>query len=167
MTADEFPATLGASERWTSLAAVVVGIGGTSLLGIVVAARTGEPRWIFLGLPISVMLWVLARLAPTGYRLAADGLHVERRSRPVVIPYPSIHAVDREPRPIRGLSATASNGLFGRFGRFWNTTLGVYRLYLVNTSSIVWLRTSDGWVGLSPDRPDEFVARLRTRLPGR
>jgi hypothetical protein len=167
MRVEEFPATLGAAERWTSLAAVVVGIGGTTVLGIVVAAKTGEPRWVFLSLPLTVMLWVMARLRPLEYRLAADGVHVVRRTRPVVIPYRAIRGVDRERRPIKGLSVTASNGLFGRFGRFWNARLGFYRLYLTDSGAVVWLETSDGWVGLSPDRPDEFVARLRPRLPGR
>jgi hypothetical protein len=167
MAADQFSASLGTAERWTSLAAMVIGIGGTTVVGIALAVKTGEPRWIFLSLPLTVMLWALARLRPTGYRLASDGVHVERRMWPVVIPYRTIRGVDREPRPIKGLSVTASNGLFGRFGRFWNSRLGFYRLYLANTEAVVWLQTSEGWVGLSPERPDEFVTRLRGRLPGR
>jgi hypothetical protein len=57
--------------------------------------------------------------------------------------------------------------LFGRFGRFWNPRLGVYRLFLSNTSSVVWLATTEGWVALSPDRPDEFVAGVEARLAER
>ena len=57
-----------------------------------------------------------------------------------------------------------SKGVFGRFGRFWNPTLGFYRLYLGNRDRIVWLSTDNGWLGLSPDRPDEFVDRLRAHV---
>lgn len=63
------------------------------------------------------------------------------------------------------MSAFASRGLFGHFGRFWNASLGHYRLYVTNPEAVVWLTTDGGWVGLSPDRPDEFVRRLRERLP--
>src|SRR5262249_12215137 len=76
-----------------------------------------------------------------------------------------IRSVDRVARPLAGISLTASKGIFGRFGRFWNSTLGSYRLFLTNRESVVWLQTtSDGWVAISPDRADEFVVRLRTRI---
>ncbi len=138
---------------------------GLSLLAVGLAIKQGEPRWLFLGLPFTLALAVMARYAPSGYRLAADGVHVERRARPAVIPYRTIRTVDRAPRQLAGISLLGSRGIFGRFGTFWNPRLGFYRLYLTNRTSIVWLATSTGWVGLSPDRPDEFVERLRQRLP--
>ena len=126
--------------------------------------KSGNPRWMFLSLPFALILFVIGRYAPQGYRLAGDGVHVERRAGPRVIPYRTIRSADRVARPLAGISLTASKGIFGRFGRFWNTTLGFYRLFLTNRESVVWLQTSDGWVAISPDRPDEFVARLRTRI---
>ena len=45
-----------------------------------------------------------------------------------------------------------------------NPSLGFYRLELTNSDHVVWLTTDDGLLGLSPDRPDEFVARLAERL---
>ncbi|HEV8641992.1 MAG TPA: PH domain-containing protein [Methylomirabilota bacterium] len=161
---DDFGTTLGARERWSTLAAVGLGVVGMTALGLVFTVRSGDVRWLFLSLPLTLVLFVVGRLAPTGYRLAADGVHVERRAGPKVIPYRVIRSVDRAPRPLRGLSLTASKGVFGRFGRFWNTTLGFYRLFVTNSDGVVWLETSDGWVGLSPDRPDDFVERLRGRL---
>jgi hypothetical protein len=128
-------------------------------------ARTADFRWLLLSLPFTLMLLVAARLAPSGYRLAPEGVHVERKAGPKVIPYRDIRTVDRHPRSPRGVTITGSNGLFGRFGQFWNTRLGLYRLYLSNTESVVWLGTTRGLVGLSPDRPDEFVERLAARLP--
>jgi len=137
---------------------------GATLLGVVLTARTGDLRWLFLGLPVTLALLVLGRLAPIGYRLAGDGLHVLRKAGPRVIPYRAIRGVDRESRPVKGITITGSSGVFGRFGRFWNMRLGVYRLYLANRESVVWLATDDGWVALSPDRPGEFVERLQSRL---
>ena len=163
-TPDFFGATLGVRERWSTIAAVVLAVGGFTVIGIVFAVKSGEPRWIFLSLPFTLMLFVTGRYAPTGYRLAADGVHVERRAGPRVILYRRIRAVDRAPRRVHGLSVLGSRGVFGRFGSFWNPTLGFYRLYLSNRDAVVWLGTEDGWIGLSPDRPDQFVERLGVRL---
>ena len=143
---------------------MVLGIVGTTVLGVVLTAHTGDLRWLFAGLPATLVLFLAARLGPTGYRLAGDGVWVERKARPRIIAYRTIWRVDRELRPVGGLMIAGSNGVFGRFGRFWNSRLGFYRLYVANRESVVWLATDSGWIGLSPDRPDEFVDRLRRRL---
>ena len=78
----------------------------------------------------------------------------------------TIRAVDRAPRPITGLSVMGSNGVFGRFGQFWNLRLGFYRLFVTDGRKIVWLQTAGGWVALSPDQPDEFVERLSGKIAG-
>jgi hypothetical protein len=148
-----------------TLGAVIVAIGGMTLLGVVFTVRMADLRWLFLGLPFTLMLLLMSRLAPTGYRLAADGLHVVRRGFPdKVIPYRRIRGVDRTPRPLTGLTLTGSKGIFGRFGTFWSPRLGVYRLYMTHTDRVLWLDTADGLVGLSPDAPDELAARLQERL---
>ena len=120
---------------------------------------------MFVALPFAIILFVAGLYAPNGYRLAPDGVHVERKAGAKVIPYRRIRAVDREPRRLQGMSVTASKGIFGRFGRFWNSSLGLYTLYLTNGDNVVWLSTDAGFIGLSPDRPDEFVENLR-RLIG-
>ena len=144
---------------------MVVGIGGMTLLGVVFTIQTADLRWLFLSLPFTLMLFVMGRFAPTGYRVAGDGLHVVRRGIPdKVIPYDRIRGVDRAPRALTGLTLTGSRGVFGRFGTFWSPRLGLYRLYMGNTDHVVWLQTADGLVGVSPDAPDEFIARLHERL---
>jgi hypothetical protein len=131
--------------------------------GLVWAVKTGVLPWALVSLPFLLMVFVMGRFAPTGYRLAADGVRVERRAGSLLIPYRRIRAVDRASRGVVGLSMFGSQGVFGRFGTFWNMRLGFYRLYLSNAERVVWLATDRGWVGLSPDRPDEFVARLSAR----
>jgi Bacterial PH domain len=138
-----------------------------TLLGLVATVQSGDPRWLFMSLPCSLILFVVGRFAPTGYRFGARGVHVERRVGDRVIPYHAIRDADRLERPIRGISLAASKGVFGRFGRFWNPRLGFYRLYVSDARSVVWLQTDGGLVGLSPDRPDEFLTRLRAHLGGR
>src|SRR5262249_36108009 len=75
---DVFPATLGARERWSTLAAVVLTVGVLSVAGIVWAIQRHDPRWIFLSLPFTLMVFVLGRYAPTAYRLGADGIRIDR-----------------------------------------------------------------------------------------
>ena len=164
MRDDRFAATLGSSERRVTVAAVALGVVGTTVVGLVLTVRSGEPAWLFLSLPLALILFVTGRFAPLGYRLAGDGVHVERHVGAKVIRYRDIRGVDRAPRPLAGLTVNGSRGVFGRFGGFWNTTLGFYRLFVTNRESLVWLDTDRGWVGLSPDQPDEFVERLRARV---
>ena len=164
MGGESFPATLGARERWSTIAAVALGVGAMTILGVVFTARSGELLWLFLSLPFAFLLLLVGRYAPTAYRLTGEGVQIERRAGPKVLPYRTIRAVDREERRIAGIVLGGSRGAFGRFGRFWNGSLGFYRLYLTNDANVVWLSTENGWVGLSPDRPDEFVERLRSRI---
>ena len=158
---DVFPATLGRRERWSTLAAVVLTAGGLTILGFVFAVTRGDPRWMLLGLPFTLMVFALGRFAQTGYRVAADGLHVERKAGSKVIAYRTIRAVDRAERRVSGVTVFGSKGVFGCFGRYWNPSLGFYQLYLTNREHVVWLASDAGLVGLSPDRPDEFVRSLR------
>lgn len=151
-------------ERWSTIAAVVLGVVVFTVAGLAFAIKTGDPRWMFFSLPFTLLLFVTGRYAPTGFRLAGDGVHVERRAGPKVIPYRTIRAADDAPRPVTGMSMFGSRGVFGRFGRFWNGSLGHYRLFLTNGHDVVWLDTVDGWVGLSPDRPQQFLEQLRARL---
>ena len=143
---------------------MVLFIGVGTVAGVVLTANTSELTWLFLSLPFSLILLVFARYAPTGYVLARDGVHVERRAGAAVIPYRAISGFDRTRRPVYGLTIAGSSGLFGRFGRFWNPRLGFYRLFLTNTQAVVWLATDDGLVGLSPDRPEAFLERLSLRV---
>jgi hypothetical protein len=143
---------------------VLLGVVGTTVLGIVFTVKSGDVRWLFLSLPVTLVLFVIGRYAPVAYRLAGDGVHVERRAGPKVVPYRRVRSVDREPRAVGWLSVFASKGVFGRFGWFWSPTLRFHRAYLTNQDNVVWLDTDDGWIALSPDRPDDFVDRLRGRV---
>jgi hypothetical protein len=129
-------------------------------------AATGNPLLLLLPIPFALMFLASARLAPKAYRLGADGLHVERRgATDVVVPYRDIRSVDRVRRRLIGLGA-GSNGFLGRFtfARAWRPGLGAYRVLVTNGSDVVWLETSRGWIAISPERPDEFVALLRAKI---
>ena len=153
-------------EKILTVVGLVVGIGSPLIAGISAMAATGAPWLLLLPILIALIFLVSARLAPRAYRLGADGVHVERRGTAnVVVPYRDIRGVDRVRRSLVGLGA-GSNGFLGRFtfGRGWRPGLGAYRILITNSFDVVWLQTTRGWVALSPERPEEFVARLRTRI---
>jgi hypothetical protein len=162
-----YPATLGRRER---LIAGVVGIGlGVVLpLGVSVAllASTGDPAFVIFPLPFLGALWVIQGLAPAGYALDEDGVRIERRWAPRLVPYAHISGVDRVRRPIGGLFAIGVNALFGSHGVRWNPRTGLHYLAVTNRRDLVYLQTTRGLVVLSPGRPDEFVAALSRRLRG-
>jgi PH (Pleckstrin Homology) domain-containing protein len=128
----------------------------------------GNPEWLFIGLPFLGIFWATMQYAPRAYRLAPDGVRIERRAGDIVVPYEAIVAVDRERRGLTGFGA-GSKGFLGwfSFGRAWRPSLGRYRLALTNRRDVVWLRTTSGWIAVSPDPPDAFVDRLRARLVSR
>jgi hypothetical protein len=153
-------------ERILTVVGIVAGIGVPAAVGVALATASGQFWWLVLPLPFVAIFGATARLAPKAYRLASDGLHVERRgAAPVRIAYRLIRSVDRQRRHLLGLGA-GSNGFLGRFtfGRAWRPGLGRYRLLLSDARAAVWIDTSEGWVVVSPERADAFVAGLRARL---
>jgi hypothetical protein len=161
-----FAAVLGARQRWIAgVLGVGLGFGGPFLLSVVLVATSGDLSLLILPLPFLGALWLAQGLAPSGYRLDADGLRLERRWLARLVPYPAIRSVDRERRPIGGVGAIGLNGLFGAHGWRWNPRTGWHYLAIANTSDLVYLHTRAGLVVISPAEPDRFAALLGQRLP--
>jgi hypothetical protein len=162
-----FPAVLGTRQRLiTGVLGIGLGFGGPFLLSVVLIATSGDPSFVIVPLPFLGMLWVAQGLAPSGYRLEPHGLRIERRWLARLVPYASIRACDRRPRPIGGLGAVGLNALFGAHGWRWNPRTGRHYLAIANTRDLVYVDTTAGLLVISPSEPDELVARLRARLPG-
>jgi PH (Pleckstrin Homology) domain-containing protein len=170
--ASSFPATLGRRQRLvTGVLGIGVGVGGPFLLSVALVATSGDPSLLILPLPFLGGLWMIQGLAPSGFTLEADGVRLERRWRPRLLPYAAILRCDRERRRVGGALALGLNGLFGSQGWRWNPSTGWHYLAITNTEDLVYLHTTAGLIVISPSRPDEFVARLASRLgspkPGR
>jgi hypothetical protein len=159
------PAVLGRRQRLVAgVVGVGVGFGGPFALSVALVATSGDLSLLMLPLPFLGALWLAQGLAPTGYRLDADGVTVERRLRPRRIPRGQLRSVDRRRRPLGGLGAVGVNALFGAHGLRWNPWTGWHELYITNTTDLVFLSTTRGLVVLSPERPDAFAARLDAAL---
>jgi len=162
---ETFSAVLGRRQRWIAgLIGIGLGFGVPFVLSVVLIATSGDLLFVILPLPFLCGLWVLQGLAPSGYTLREDGLVLERRWLSRMLPYAVILSVDRRPRRAGGLGAVGFNGLFGAHGVRWNPRTGRHYLFIANTDGLVWLTTQRGLVALSPERPEEFTARLGRRL---
>lgn len=117
--------------------------------------------------------------SPQGFHLESEGLVIDRLVSKVVIPYTDITCVrDEIPCELGFSSLTfqkvnapgsavglwSSQGLFGVYGTFWSKERGLFNIYVKNENAVCLQRSDDRLVVVSPDRPDEFVARLRERL---
>ena len=156
-----FPAVMGARQRWiTGVLGIGLGFGGPFLLSVVLIATSGDPSFLILPLPFLGALWLAQGLAAAGYTLEEQGIRIERRWNPWLIPYDQIEAADRAPRRIGGLGGVGCNALFGARGARWNPWTGWHYLAIANTEALVGVTTRRGLVVLSPDRPDEFMTAL-------
>ena len=167
-TDESFSASLGTRQR------VIAGVFGIGLgvlvpflLSVALVAATGDLLLTIFPLPFLGAVWAIQGLSPAGYTLEARGVRLERRWLPRRLPYSTIQAVDRTPRPIGGLLALGLNALFGSHGLRWNPRTGLHYLAITNTRDLVYLHTRRGLVVISPGRPDDFVAALTARLRGR
>lgn len=143
---------VGAMTLWTASRAAAA---GASVVPVLVSAAV-----------CGCIIAVSALYAPRGYALDATALRVQRRAGELEIPLASITAVRRADREeLRGSIRTFGvGGLFGYFGRFYNSRLGGYRMYATRSSDYVLVTTNKGPVLLTPAEPDRMVAAIEQRL---
>jgi hypothetical protein len=160
-----FASPLGTRQRLIAgILGIGVGFGGPFLLSVALVATSGDPSFLILPLPFLGGLWMIQGLAPSGVRLEADGVRLERRWLGRLVPYRVIARGHREPKRIGGLGAVGLNGLFGSYGWRWNPWTGWHYLAFTNTRDLVYLETAAGVIVISPSEPDRFVAQLQARL---
>ncbi len=164
-----FGARWDRSLRWTTWLAVLI------LAGVAFAAfhstRTVPAAWPFALLVCAIIAatagssWLLA---PTGYELRPAALTVLRRLLPVSVPLEQIRAVDRlaDGALAWAFRVWGNGGMFGWYGRFWNRSLGPFRLYATRRTNLVRIDTDRELFVLSPDDPDAFVAAVLQRAHG-
>ena len=140
-----FASPLGTRQRLIAgILGIGIGFGGPFLLSVALVATSGDPSFLILPLPFLGGLWMIQGLAPSGVRLEADGVRLERRWLGRLVPYRVIARGHREPRRIGGLGAVGLNGLFGSYGWRWNPWTGWHYLAITNTRDLVYLETAAG-----------------------
>ncbi|MCX5769758.1 MAG: PH domain-containing protein [Candidatus Hydrogenedentes bacterium] len=164
-----FAFTLGTAERRTTIAVMVIVCAALvlPLIGCLIAYfAAGQTIALLIGVVVFAdlpLLFVLAGYAPKGAVVTREDLRIVRRKHaPVVLPAQQIVSLERiEASVLRGCIRTFGvGGFLGSWGRFRCKQLGAFRAYMTNTKSLVLIRTvSQGLFVISPDSPEEFVAR--------
>ena len=150
-----------------AVALTVVGlaiIGGAGLLFVLLPVPFLALR---LGVPAACLVIILLtyRYSPCGYSVGPEGIRIHQGLGSTLLPLTSLRAVRRAgPGELCGLRTFGSGGLFGYFGWFWNRRFGHHLIYARSRHNLVLLEAGRVYL-LSPDRPEEFIQRLREWRP--
>jgi hypothetical protein len=156
------------SAPWSSTVRIVTLIVVTLLLALAAISCFVQPEKIPMAarlaafvLPLLVLFGTLLFVVQ-GYVVTDSELFIERFGWRNRIPLRDVVSVTIDPEAMRGsLRLCGSGGLFGFFGWFRNSKLGVYRAYCTDTKRCVILKLVNRTIVVSPDDPGRFVAEIR------
>ncbi len=138
------------------------------LLGIPVLGLSTGPRDLFLwklgmiAMPLSVLV-IAPFFSIRGYVLNAESILVLRPGWKTTLPLAGLLSAEADPKAILHSIRTFGNGgLFCIAGAFRSTALGAYRAFATDPARAVVLTFPDRTIVLTPDRPDVFVAKIRS-----
>jgi len=116
---------------------------------------------VFFFIPLYFLVWLYH---PTGYDLTPDEIILLRATGNVHLLRSEITELRRvEKDELRGTIRTFGvGGLFGYYGRFYNSKLGKMTWFMTNTNNAVLIRMKSGKVYLlSPDDREAFLSSSR------
>ena len=155
---------LGLTVLTLSLPLVFFALGTMRGLDLVSAAMNGAGLFVVL---ICVVVWLFFR--PTRFELTPQTLEIVWPLRRQRILYSEIESA--EPTTSRGFKDQFGwavrfgvGGLWGGFGHLW-TSKGTVRFYISRTDGYVLMRVrGDKPLLITPERPEEFLRTLESRL---
>jgi hypothetical protein len=128
--------------------------------------------WRVLGIPAAFLAaiysWVWLRFRPLRFIVHPHEIEVIwplKRRRIDRAQLTSARRIDAsELRSLVGwLARIGVGGLWGAFGWLWTQKRGIVQMYISRTNDFVWLErgAERPWL-ITPERPDDFVAALRS-----
>jgi hypothetical protein len=115
-----------------------------------------------IGVPVVFVLAVF--FAPLKYTITNSEIITNRLGPNVVVPIKSIHDINRIPRKELGpipLRVFGVGGFCGSYGYFWSLRLGLFKAYITNTQTLIFIKYGDNKkILLSPERPEEFLRAI-------
>ena len=114
-----------------------------------------------------VVIGSAALFVVRGYELEGRDLVVQRLLWATRVPIDGLHSAWRDADAMSGsIRIFGNGGLFSITGIFRNRKLGTYRAFVTDRRLSVVLRTrANKSIVVSPERPEAFLATLRTRFP--
>ena len=151
---------------WGRSLKVMTGLSVLILVGIpaigTFAGPHNNPIWIFgmIAMPLSI-LFIAALFTIRGYVLTMDTLLIRRLVWNSRVGLSGLQSAEVDAKAMSGSIRTCGNGgMFCFAGKFSNNRLGSYRAFATDPNRSVVLKFSDRTVVVTPDQPDDFVARI-------
>lgn len=151
---------------------VFVGFPGLIYHRIVSGAFDNEASTLFLfvgGLVPAIFLVALL-FAPMRYTVTDSEVIINRLGPNLVIPIrdaADIRRIQRKELGFLPMRVFGVGGFCGSYGYFWNLRLGLFKGYITNTRTLIFIKYSGNKkILISLDRPEEFlnaVAQARNR----
>jgi hypothetical protein len=165
----DFGAPVGGRVRFTTRLVFAI-VGLMAVVQVVIAWLARMPRhdaWVLALAPViaAAIIVPVAMLSQVrGYRVTPEALIVLRRNRENRFPLAGLRSVEADPLAMQwSFKLWGNDGLGAVTGKFRNKKLGTYEALVTDRGRAVVLRWPDRCLVVSPDRPEEFVAAVRTR----
>jgi len=114
--------------------------------------------------PLAVVL-VSGLFAVRGYVVSGKRLIVERLGGNKRIDLSDLESIKADPESMKGsIRIFGNTGVFSITGIFRNRRLGTYTAYATDRERAVVLRFPKKIIVVTPDKPQQFIARLQERL---
>jgi hypothetical protein len=137
------------------------------LVGIPIVGLTSGPRgeipWVLLMivLPLAILCAAMFFII-RGYVVTRDTLFIQRLGWNTKVSLANLRSVEADPEAMSKTIRTGGNGgMFCFAGKFKNKKLGPYRAFVNDPKHAVVLKFTDRTIVVTPDKPAEFVARIR------
>jgi len=157
---------------WGRSLKVMTGLSILILVGLpaigTFAGPHNNPLWIFgmIIMPLSI-LFIAALFTIRGYVLTIDALIIQRLVWNTKLGLSGLQYAEVDAEAMSGSIRTCGNGgMFCFSGKFNNNRLGSYRAFATDPKRSVVLKFSDRTVVVTPDQPNDFVARIN-QISGR
>jgi hypothetical protein len=119
--------------------------------------------------PLIVLMVLMYLLKPSEIVLDGGSLRIVRLLGPVTIPLSEISlARPLDESEVKGSLRTFGNGgLFGYFGKFYNSQFGHMTWYCTQRKNYILIELNNNkTIVISPDEPAAFLSELKAQAPG-
>ena len=155
------------SAPWATSLKVVTGSLSIFLVGMavigVLAGPQEDPMWRIgmIVLPLAI-LFIAAPFTIRGYVLTPDAVFVQRLGWKTRCDLAGLTSAEADPEAMsKSIRTFGNGGMFCCAGAFRNKRLGSYRAFVTDPKRAVVLKFPNRTVVLTPDSPEDFVARIR------
>ena len=155
-----FKAPWGTSLKIMTALSIIL-LAGIPLIGVFTGPR-GNPLWILsmVVMPLSILI-IAAFFTIRGYVLIKDALLVQRLGWATMLDLKDLISAEADPKAMsRSIRTCGNGGMFCFAGTFRNKKLGSYRAFATDPKRSVVLKFSHRTVVVTPDKPEEFVAKI-------